>query len=214
MRSQWVFIAMLFLGGSERAAAQVVSNGHPNVDSCSVVAQFAQTYTRNYRNGEPYDFVTIAPDGRGETFAGTGISITVILRYATGTPAAGIPREAIQIYNPNLCICPGGSIADAPTDITGTTTFSGTIAGGGCAEMHSIYVEGLFIGTIPVKINSTDAVSASPCFTDGADLSALAARLGRPEAWSICFDYNESGPPTIDAGDLAFFASTLGAACR
>jgi len=39
----------------------------------------------------------------------------------------------------------------------------------------------------------------------------LATKLGNPAAWNICSDFNESG--TIDAGDVAFLASMLGAAC-
>src|SRR5262249_50822580 len=65
-------------------------------DSCQVVVHFARTYSGNYRPGQPYDTITIAPGGRGETFAGTGITIDVQLRTAgTGQPMVGVPREEI-----------------------------------------------------------------------------------------------------------------------
>jgi len=190
------------------------SGCHPEPDSSFVLVTFDKTYMGNYRPGEPYDYVTIAADGQGETFAESGISITLFLRTSDGRNCVGIPAQEIQLYSPDLCICPGGSIADRPTDLNGMTSFSGTIAGGGCTEMLSIYFNGVRIGTTGVKINSTDTGLASPCATDAGDFSALAARLGRPEQWSICFDYNESGPPTIDAGDLSYFAAVLGAGCR
>jgi hypothetical protein len=65
----------------------------------------------------------------------------------------------------------------------------------------------------PVRTNSPDHVPASPCHVDAGDISALASRLGNADRYSICFDYNETGPPTINAGDLSFFAHVLGAAC-
>lgn len=66
-----------------------------------------------------------------------------------------------------------------------------------------------------VKINSPDAAQqgTSPCYTDSSDLAAFAQRIGRPSLYSICFDYNETGGPTIDASDLSMFASYIQAAC-
>ena len=43
-------------------------------DSMYCTVSFTRTYTGSYRLGEPYDYVTIAPDGSGETFAATGIT--------------------------------------------------------------------------------------------------------------------------------------------
>lgn len=160
------------------------------------------------------DRVTIAPNGAGETFAGTGITIDVYLKNCNGAPLVGVPRQEIVIYNSGLCICPGGNVADAATDVNGMASFSGTIRGGGCVENLTIFADGVAICTIPVKTNSPDHVPASPCAVDASDLGALAARLGNPLQYNICFDYNESGPPTIDASDLAFFASLLGASCQ
>jgi len=164
--------------------------------------------------GTTKDRVTIAPNGAGETFAGTQITIQVYLRNCAGAALAGVPAQEVVIFNSNLCICPGGNIADAATDLNGRTTFSGTIRGGGCVESLSIFADGVGICTTSVKTNSPDHVPASPCAVDAGDLSAFAARLGIPAQYNICFDYNESGGPTIDAGDLSFFASLLGSACQ
>jgi hypothetical protein len=189
-------VAACFVG---TAAADIVC---PDSSYCTV--SFATTKDR----------VTIAPNGAGETFAGTGITIQVYLKNCNGAPLVGVPRQEVVIYNSGLCICPGGNVADAATDVNGMTTFSGTIRGGGCVENLTIFADGVAICTIAVKTNSPDHVPASPCAVDASDLGALASRLGNAAQYNICFDYNESGPPTIDASDLAFFASLLGAGCQ
>jgi hypothetical protein len=181
------------------AAADIVC-----ADSSYCVVNFATSKDR----------VTIAPNGAGETFAATGITITVYLKNCSGAPLVGVPRQEVVVYNSGLCICPGGNVADAATDVNGATTFSGTIAGGGCVNNLQIFADGILICTIPVKTNSPDAVPASPCAVDASDLSSLATKLGSVPNYDICYDYNESGPPTIDASDLAFFATLLGAGCQ
>lgn len=156
------------------------------------------------------DRVTIAPNGAGETFAGTGITIRVYLKNCSGAPLVNVPRQEVVIYNSALCICPGGNVADAATDLNGCTTFSGTIAGGGCVEFLQVFADGVGICTLPVKTNSPDHVPASPCAVDASDLSGLATLLGT--GYDVCKDYNELDP-VIDSSDLSFFASLLGASC-
>lgn len=159
--------------------------------------------------------ITIAPNGNGETWASIGVTIHVYLKNCNGAPLVGVPRPEIVIYNAGLFICPGGNVADAATDINGHTTFTGTIAGGGCVESMQVYADGIPIGgSLNLKTNSPDHVPASPLAVDASDLSSLAAKLGVPLQYNICYDYNESGPPTIDASDLSFFAAYLGAQCQ
>jgi len=158
--------------------------------------------------------VTIAPNGAGETFAGTGITVRVFLKNCNGAPLVGVPAQEVVIFNSALCICPGGNIADAATDANGMTTFSGTIRGGGCVESLTIFADGVQLCNTPLKTNSWDWIH-SPCFVDAGDLAALSARLrsavGQPN-YSICFDWTEDG--FIDSSDVASFASHLGEACQ
>jgi hypothetical protein len=107
---------------------------------------------------------------------------------------------------------PRRQFADSQTDASGCTSFSGTILGGGCVNSLSVYAQGVFLATIPVRINSPDHVPASPCFVDASDMSGLAGHLGNPGAYSICFDYNEDG--IIDASEIAYFAYALHAQCQ
>lgn len=206
--------ALILRAAGGTAAAQ----GIPDADSSYCVVEFGKSYPidGNYRPGEPYDRVTISPDGTGETFDATGIAITVFLRDAQGVLLAGIPADEIFLYNSNLCICPQGSHADAPTDSNGMTTFSGTIAAGGCVESLDIYwyrfPDSVLLCTTTVKTNSADVAGTGPCFIDDEEWVILSSRYGAPGAYSICSDYNESG--TIDLSDIAFFMRVLGAACQ
>ena len=159
------------------------------------------------------DRVTIAPEF-GEALALVGITIRATLRNCSGAPLVGVPAPAIVVANPALCLCPGGNAADAPTDQTGSTSFTGFIRGGGCAESLDVVADGVRIGTVPVKTNSGDQVPASPCYVDAADLSAYASMLGRSDRYTVCADLNESGPPTINGGDLSYLASLLGQHCE
>src|SRR5262245_27391472 len=101
--------------------------------------------------------VTITPDGRGESFADKGITVTAVLRnFSNGLPCAGVPGQAIVLWNPGLCICVGGNTASSATDADGRTSFA-RIVGGGCAEFLTVFNSGVPIGTIPIRINSPDA---------------------------------------------------------
>ena len=177
---------------------------------------FSRRFEGTYRPGEPYDVVTIRPDGGGETFADAGIRIRIrlICIQPDGIrPFAGIPAEYIMLWSPALCLSTSKT-ADGPTDADGWTEFSGSIAGGGCGESLQVYADGIYLGTIPVKVNSPDVGQTTmACTTDGSDLAALSTVLGVRTAYSICFDFNESGAP-VDSGDLAYFASALGASSR
>ena len=138
-----------------------------------VAVTFARLYTGNYNTGKPYDYVTISPNGNGETFADMGITIRFrIACHRTGWPIVQIPAEKMILFSSSLCLCTYPTAA-YPTDADGWTEFTGTIVGGGCAQSLDFYVDGIH----------------------------------------ICSDFNESGPPTIDAGDVAFLATMLGAAC-
>jgi hypothetical protein len=195
------------------AAADVVCP-----DSSYATVTFNAQYTGSWNNGADYDYVTIAPNGLGETFVNASgqnnvaddIEIRVYLKNCNGDPLVGVPAQEIVLFNSGLCICPGGNISDAGTDINGCATFTGTIAGGGCVQGLDVYADGVPIDTIPVNINSTDTGLASPCFTDSSDLTAFATKIGG--AHDICFDYNESG--FVDSGDVSYFATVIGAACQ
>jgi hypothetical protein len=179
------------------------------------IVTYARTFEGDYNRGQPYNVVTIAPGGNGETFAAMGIMIDVFVRGCANQPIPGIPRQDILLVNSNLCICPGGNVADHATDLDGRTSFSGTLAAGGCVPSLTVFVDGVGVATLAVRTNSPDALPASPCAVDASDFSAVVSRRGShvgEDNYTICHDYNEDG--YIDASDLAFFASRLGTSCQ
>lgn len=213
------------------AAADIVC---PDSSYCVVV--FNRTYSGSSQfAGQLYDYISIAPDAAGETFFNVNginevdgladIDIRVYLRNCQGAFMDGVPAQEVVVFNSALCICPGGNIADAATGAgsfsPGETRFTGTMAAGGCVTSLDVFADGVFICTLSgqgnrtVKTNSPDYAHqlTSPCFSDAADLAFFATQLGRPAVGRICSDFNELGV-NVDASDLAFLASFLGAACQ
>ena len=193
---------------------QVLQAGIVCPESTTVSVTFDCTFTGLYQPGQPFDILTIVPSPPGvpvETFASAGIHISVRVRDCDGQPVVGLPASSIVLSAPTLCICPGGNIADGPTDAEGRTTFSGRIRGGGYAESLTLFVDGTAVVTnIPVRINSPDSVPQSPCSVDAGDHS-VPLRVGIPSQYTICADLNEDG--VIDLIDLIIYSAWLGAHC-
>jgi hypothetical protein len=157
--------------------------------------------------------LTVRPDGNGDTLESLGITLDVQLECDTHVPSlfmCGVPAADMVLYNAALCFCEPWHAA-AASDAAGMVHFSGTPRAGGCARSITIFVDGVVAGTIPLRINSPDTGTASACAVDQSDLPALAAKLGRPEVYDYCFDYNDDG--ATDAGDIAAFAQAVGTAC-
>jgi len=173
-------------------------------DSSYVQVTFACRFTGSYRTGEPLDVVTVSPNGNGDTFAQSGISIRVFLRDDEGRPVVGVPAESITLTHPALCVCPGGNVADAPTDASGSTSFSGALRAGGCAPNLMLQVDGVDICPVPVMTNSPDFTYGDPCSV-AADELALFANLITGNAYTLCRDLNVDG--VINAVDWAILAN-------
>lgn len=167
-------------------AADIVD---PDSSYCTV------TYNRTFPTGsqfvgDPYDYITIAPDAAGETFFNVNgvnepdgladIDIRVYLRNGLGDPLIGVPAQEVVVFNSQMCICPGGNISDAGTDSNGMAQFTGTIAAGGCVTSLDVYADGVYICTLNaggrnVKTNSPDYAhqGTSPCFADARDRKSV-----------------------------------------
>ena len=161
--------------------------------------------------------LTVDPAGQGETLEDAGITLRVRILCTRGStnpadwePMAGVPGEMIQLYSADLAFCVP-LVASRATDADGWTEFHGTFKAGGCVERLSLWADGVFLAEIPLHLNSPDTGTASPGRVDSSDLVALAGHDGRPDRYSICFDFNEDG--STDSSDVAYFASALGTAC-
>jgi hypothetical protein len=116
----------------------------------------------------------------------------------------GVPAESIILTGDPVCVCPGGNIADAPTNAFGRTTFSGTLAAGGCVPYLVLEVDGMVISTVPVGTNSPDDPLGIPCHVGADERAAMSAVLSG-DIYHICLDFNEDG--IIDAFDWAALLS-------
>ena len=207
-----LFVSLLASAGKAEPYGACLGGSLPH---CTPVAEvdlvFSRTFTGTYRNGEPYDILTIDPAGVGDTLEDVGISLRIRLTCAcVGYPLEGIPAQAIILHSSDLCLCAPWTAASA-TDADGRTEFHGTLRGGGCATSLDLYVDGIYVVRVPIKTNSPDTQAASPCFVDSSDLAALAARIGRPSRYSICYDWNADGG--VDSSDLAYLAAATDHAC-
>jgi len=181
-------------------------------DMGQVDLTFSRTFQGGYRPGEPYDVLTIAPNGGFETLETVGIRLRIqIVCSCTGMPITGIPAQEMVLFSSSGCWCPAGNFAAHDTDADGWTEFT-ALRGGGCASSLTLFVDGVAIVTLPIKINSPDSSTGFGCAVDQSDLAAFATVLGDPARYSICFDYNESG--LVDASDLAYFAALLTKHCE
>jgi len=157
--------------------------------------------------------LTVRPDGNGDTLESLGISIALRLECGDYDPplfVCDVPAAEMVLFSSSLCFCEPWH-ADAASDSLGRVSFSGTPRAGGCARSIAVFVDGVAVGWIPLRVNSPDTRTASACSVDQSDLPALAAKLGRPDLYDFCFDYNDDG--ATDAGDLAAFAQALGNGC-
>lgn len=157
--------------------------------------------------------LTVRPDGSGDTLESLGIAIALRLECGAYDPplfVCGMPAGEIVLFSAALCFCEPWHVT-AASDSMGTAHFSGSPHAGGCVRSIAVFVDGVGAGTIPLRINSPDTGTASACAVDQSDLPALAAKLGRPEAYDFCFDYNDDG--ATDASDIAAFAQAVGRGC-
>jgi hypothetical protein len=114
--------------------------------------------------------VWVLPDGHGvrfdEAFAAGGAytdaTITLTLVDTTGAPIFLYPFEDLWLQTSagGLSYCPGGTVADASTDINGQTTWTTPLNGGGYSigETVKVYVAGspLAGGGLNITFNSAD----------------------------------------------------------
>lgn len=81
--------------------------------------------------------VLITPAGTGDTLASKGLTVSVQVLDVNSDAIAGYPFQDIYLDDDStgdISLCQGGSVADGNTNVTGDTTISGAIAGGGFTQ--------------------------------------------------------------------------------
>jgi len=174
--------------------------------------------------------ISICPAGDFETFrtactdASPNGHVIVYVRDDLGNPIADVPWtdywfNACDIGQ-ELCLCASPIVADSLTNLEGRTTFSGSIAGGGCVLTGGIYVacqgktfvdkpECLVTTCLDMQVVSPDYTGN--CLVDLSDLSFFGdsynMSLGDPpvgdKAYDDCCDYTDD--TNCDLSDFSFF---------
>jgi len=146
------------------------------------------------------------------SLADAGLTITVVINDSGGSPVSGVAANRIRLDSSNvadLVECPTDNTADAATDLTGTTTFSGILFGGGFKQGDlRVYVDGVAIpSVIDIEINSTDL--NADLLNNIADLGAFASDLAQP----FVFRSDLWRDDVMDIADLAVYALFFADSC-
>jgi hypothetical protein len=157
--------------------------------------------------------IVISPSGNGPTLLSKNATITVTVLDPLSNPIAGYPAADINLDdngNDGLNICPTGSNADANTDGSGVTTFTGSIAGGGSTQAGlQVYLGGNALAgpVLAIDVNSPDIDGDRD--VDLLDFGAFGplylAGVGGSYDFSVDFNDDAPNPAAINLLDLGVF---------
>ena len=205
-----VFVfAMVFLSSGPTSAQM----GCPDINS-SYVIQIIQTESA----------LLVMPDGSGpplseaREFGGAHVDATIYLTLVSNCPPTGpmvnIPAEDmwLESNDGSLVFCAGGSIADAPTDDQGNTTWSRPLSGGGWSlGWCDIMIGGaLVIGRLNDNLNFNSPDLNADLVVNLTDISEFAQDFyGSQYAFrsDLHFDY------VVNLSDLAVMSGAIGKSC-
>jgi len=159
--------------------------------------------------------ILMVPDGSGPSLAADGHTITIRLT-GDGIPIPGFPFQDIwlgQVAAPGLVNpCPGGTVADANTDVNGITTFSNPLAAGGWTDESLIF----FLAGVPIPDPAPGITANSPDLDSDrvvnlADVGQFAIDFFN--GYSFRADIGGDLDGVLNLLDVATLAIHLGASC-
>ena len=169
------------------------------------------------------------PDGSGDDLTeaqvyGAGVhlvvdaTLTATLYDAFGTPVSFYPLEDIWLESVQdaLVFCTMGTVADAPTDAQGRTTFSGPfLVGGGMDPTAGDKLE-LVVGGYTDPTARVDVYLLTPDLdgdrdVDLSDVVVFVDLYWNDPAYHIAVDYYHDG--VLNLSDLVEFAGALNRTC-
>jgi hypothetical protein len=171
------------------------------------------------------------PFGDGTSLATVSAVITLTVIDGGGVPVEGVPSGDVWLIGCagglTLCGGSGSSNADQATDVTGTTTMSGTLAVGGCDTAVKVVVQNTIIAD-PLNCNNDLCLGIEVRSADiDGDLTVGAIDFGLfgldypfpcdppappgcdpAKVYNACIDYNCGidipGSPNIIVGPIDF----------
>jgi len=159
-------------------------------------------------------WLLVLPDDSGPTLASIGATVEVrLVDCETGDPFVGYPAQDVFLDDhgaETFAFCPGGTIADGPTDDEGRTTISGALAGGGHANgVMLVYVAGNPMDRYPLPLSVASPDLDGDRSVDLADVGVFATEFDL----GVSFRADLTGDARIDLADVGVFASALGVSC-
>lgn len=158
--------------------------------------------------------VQITPAGLGTNLGSAGATVSVTVRDANGTAIAGYPFQDMtlnDIGNGDLNICPGGSTADANTNASGESSFSGNISGGGFTQAGlQVYLGGSPLNGAALNIDVNSADINGDRAVNISDVGEFAADF---ISGVLVFRSNFVADSQLSISDVGEFATHLGETC-
>ena len=158
--------------------------------------------------------INITPGGNGPSLANEGLTISVNVQDAGGTPIPGYPFQDIwwdDNGNGDLSMCQGGSVADGNTDGSGNTTISGAAAGGGQTQAGvQVYLAGVPLNgpVLLIDVNSPD--ETGDLVVNLSDIQAFSVDFNNP-AYNFASDFTCDGVENLS--DVSALAIHNGESC-
>ncbi len=153
--------------------------------------------------------------GSTPAFVDGTISVTLT---SGGVPVVGHPASLITLVSSagGWSLCEGE--ADGPTDVTGTTTFSGPLVGGGFSapgELMEVLVGGFIAQntTYPGGLAGLDIRANSSDINDDDDVNLIDVGLFAEDFGGISYRSDFYWNEAVNLVDLGFLATDFGSTC-
>ena len=163
----------------------------------------------------PSGHLWVSPAGSGPDFGQAGVALVCTVRDCNNQPIANLPAQDLWLdswsgTDPFLPCPNGGTIADAPTNANGTTSWLQPMrAGGAVYGGLNVYIQGVPLAgpAIPITVRSPDMnADGLVDIVDVSHFSQVYFGAYAPEA-----DFNADG--VLDLTDIGILARTLGDSC-
>jgi hypothetical protein len=146
--------------------------------------------------------------------AKTDATITLTLVDLNGDPINLYPFEDLTLATASggLVTCPGGSTADASTDINGQCTFSGSVFGGGASgsgEGTIVLVNGSALTQAPMNVSFNSPDISGDLIVNLSDISLFASFYYGSYSYSADFYWDGN----LNLSDISLLAQGNGSAC-
>lgn len=166
--------------------------------------------------------ILACPEQDGPTLMESGLNFRIRITMPDGVSIPGVSENDIWLGSDEQ-ICGGRIlIADAPTDESGVTSFTGALRGGGCYQMFIMVRrnnEDRMLGKdsdgrispiiLPIRVVSPDIDADGDVDSVDRNRFEAAYRSGR---YNECADFDSNG--SVDNEDLRIFEQHFGHTCR